>query len=92
MAGPSFAVVQEVLGQANHPRQVLLAQTLYNHGFIVQTSLTMLAAPVPFNEGERLAYVRGANCAYSPREERFDRVTRTAKRLLHVPIALISQA
>lgn len=50
----------------------------------------MLAAPVPFNEGERLAYVRGANCAYSPREERFDRVTRTAKRLLHVPIALIS--
>lgn len=31
-----------------------------------------------------------AQCAFVPREERFDRITRTARRLLRVPIALIS--
>ncbi len=29
-------------------------------------------------------------CAYVPREDRFDRITRMAQRLLHVPIVLIS--
>lgn len=29
-------------------------------------------------------------CAFVPREERFDRITRLAKRLMHAPIALIS--
>lgn len=50
----------------------------------------MLAAPIPVNESERLAALRANHCAYAPREERFDRITRTARRLLHVPIALIS--
>lgn len=50
----------------------------------------MRAAPFPSNEPERLHALRGAMCAYAPREERFDRVTRTLRRLLHVPIALIS--
>jgi GGDEF domain-containing protein len=47
-------------------------------------------APIPDNEAERLAALRSAMCAYVPREERFDRITRMAQRLLHVPIALIS--
>jgi len=34
--------------------------------------------------------LRFAQCAYAPREERFDRITRTAQRLLHVPISLVS--
>lgn len=50
----------------------------------------MLAAPVPENDAQRLAALRGSFCAYAPREERFDRITRTAKRLLHVPISIIS--
>lgn len=50
----------------------------------------MLPAPIPENDTQRLAALRETNCAYAPREERFDRITRTAKRLLNVPIALIS--
>ncbi|MDB5891439.1 MAG: transcriptional regulator [Polaromonas sp.] len=50
----------------------------------------MLAAPVPDNDDERLSALRGSFCAYAPREERFDRITRTAKWLLEVPISLIS--
>ncbi len=50
----------------------------------------MLSAPIPDNDSERLDALRGGFCAYAPREERFDRITRTAKRLLNVPIALIS--
>ena len=50
----------------------------------------MLAAPIPDNEARRLQALRAGFCAYAPREERFDRITRTAKRLLHVPISVIS--
>ena len=50
----------------------------------------MRAAPLPANETSRLEAMRGAYCAYAPREERFDSITRTAKRLLHVPISLVS--
>ncbi len=50
----------------------------------------MLAAPTPTNESLRLAAVRAAVCSYAPREERFDRITRTAKRLFETPIALIT--
>lgn len=50
----------------------------------------MLVAPIPGNEVERLSALRAGSCSYAPREERFDRITRTAKRLLHVPIALIT--
>lgn len=50
----------------------------------------MLSAPIPLNDPQRLAALREDNCAYVPREERFDRITRTAKRLLNVPITLIS--
>ena len=50
----------------------------------------MLPAPIPNNDAQRLDALRAGFCAYAPREERFDRITRTAKRLLHVPIAAIS--
>lgn len=50
----------------------------------------MRAAPLPANESERLASIRQAYCAYAPREERFDRITRTLRRLLNVPIALLT--
>ena len=50
----------------------------------------MIAPPVPDNETERLAAMNQAMCAFVPREERFDRITRTVRRLLDVPIALIS--
>jgi GAF domain-containing protein len=49
-------------------------------------------APIPDNEAERLAALRSAVCAYAPSEERFDRITRMAQRMLHVPIAFISMA
>ena len=47
-------------------------------------------APVQGNETERLAALRSAMCAFGSREERFDRITGMAQRMLHVPIALIS--
>lgn len=50
----------------------------------------MRFAPIPDNESIRLAAVRAAVCSYAPREERFDRITRTAKRLFETPIALIT--
>ena len=50
----------------------------------------MLVAPIPENDAQRLEALRAGFCAYAPREERFDRITRTAKRLLHVPISIIS--
>ena len=49
-----------------------------------------LIAPIPDNEQERLSALRAAMCAYVPREERFDRITRMAQRMLHVPIVLLS--
>ena len=42
------------------------------------------------SEAQRLQHLRGYFCAYSPREERFDRITRLAKRVFGVPIALVS--
>lgn len=50
----------------------------------------MRTPALPANETERLAALRSAACAYAPREERFDRITRTVRRLLQVPIALIT--
>ncbi len=47
-------------------------------------------AAIPDNEDERIAALRAAMCAFVPREERFDRITRMAQRMLHVPMAMIS--
>lgn len=46
--------------------------------------------PIPLNEAERLEALRSYDVLDSEPEERFDRVTRMACRLLDVPICLVS--
>lgn len=50
----------------------------------------MLPAPIPDNEPERIASLRRMLLLSSPDEEAFDRVTRAAKRMFSVQIALVS--
>jgi len=50
----------------------------------------MLEPTLPKDEEMRLATLRGLNILDSPSEERFDRLTRIAQRILEVPIALVS--
>lgn len=50
----------------------------------------MLTPPIPENEVERVAALRALNILDTPPEERFDRITRLARMLFHVPIALVS--
>ena len=50
----------------------------------------MLAPARPINEPQRLNTLRALNVLDSAPEERFDRLTRLAKRLFGVPIALVS--
>mgnify|MGYP000950073672 CR=1 FL=1 len=47
----------------------------------------MIEAPTLDNESQRAEALDAAMCAFVPREERFDRITRTVKRLLDVPLA-----
>ncbi|MCW2603604.1 MAG: sensor hybrid histidine kinase [Pseudonocardiales bacterium] len=46
--------------------------------------------PIPADEAERVAALRALALLDTPSEERFDRITRTAQRVLNVPIALIT--
>src|SRR5688572_11055742 len=50
----------------------------------------MEPAPTPLNERARLAGVRSLGILDTPPEERFDRITRLATRLLSTPVALLS--
>lgn len=50
----------------------------------------MKAPETPSNESDRLQALIDLNIVYSPAEERFDRITRIAQRIMDVPIALIS--
>jgi PAS domain S-box-containing protein len=50
----------------------------------------MLVPPIPANELQRIAALRSLMILDTPREERFDRITRLATVLFHVPISLIS--
>ncbi|WP_066740882.1 diguanylate cyclase [Cupriavidus sp. D384] len=50
----------------------------------------MQLPPIPANEAIRLATLRSLNVLDTPPEERFDRLTRLAKRLFGVPIAVVS--
>jgi len=50
----------------------------------------MSNAPLPANEPERLRSLHNLRVLDTPPEERYDRVTRLAKRLFQVPIALVS--
>ncbi len=50
----------------------------------------MRASGFPHDDELRLVTLQGADCRQAPRDERFDRVTRTLRRLLRVPMALIT--
>ena len=50
----------------------------------------MKKPPKPLNEQTRLDTLKSLNILDSIPEERFDRITRLAKRIFNVPIALIS--
>jgi diguanylate cyclase (GGDEF)-like protein len=50
----------------------------------------MPPAPLPENESERLRSLRALNLLDTSPEERFDRLTRVARRLFDAPIALMS--
>lgn len=50
----------------------------------------MLLAPIPENEHTRLETLRGLNVLDTETEERFDRITRLARRLFSVSISVVS--
>ncbi len=50
----------------------------------------MKTPEIPENEAERQLALDALNIVYTPTEERFERITRVAKRLFDVPITLIS--
>ncbi|MDH3453164.1 MAG: sensor domain-containing diguanylate cyclase [Gammaproteobacteria bacterium] len=50
----------------------------------------MIEPQFPDNESERLETLRALQILDTPHEERFDRITRLARRLFGVPIALVS--
>ncbi len=50
----------------------------------------MMAPEIPHNEAARLDTLRALKILDTSREERFDRLTRLARRVLDVPIALVS--
>lgn len=52
--------------------------------------LKMEEAPIPKNEQARLGEVRRLSILDTPREERFDRITRLALKIFNVPISTIS--
>ncbi len=52
----------------------------------------MPAAPIGANEAQRLAAVRRVNLFGTPAEERFDKITRLARKLFDVPMACLDIA
>lgn len=57
---------------------------------IAPESLKMKIAPIPDNEERRLAALRQLAIMDTPDEDRFDRITRLAARVLGAPIAAVS--
>lgn len=50
----------------------------------------MKAPELPVDEPQRLQQLRALNLLHTPAEERFDRLTRLARRLFNAPVALVS--
>jgi diguanylate cyclase (GGDEF)-like protein len=50
----------------------------------------MISAPIPIDESARLKDLAALNVLFTPGEERFDRITRMASRLLDMPISVVS--
>ena len=50
----------------------------------------MIEAPIPADDAKRVEALEKLNVVYTPAEERFDRVTRLARKMFQAPIALVS--
>ena len=50
----------------------------------------MIEPPVPIDESERIEELHGLKILDTPAEDRFDRITRLAKRIFNVPIVLVT--
>src|SRR6185312_7022958 len=50
----------------------------------------MIAPATPANERQRLATLRSLKLLDTPPEERFDRITRLAREMFNVPMALVT--
>lgn len=59
-------------------------------GWATHTPVRWARGATPANEGERLAALQALGVLDTPREERFERLTRIASTALGVPIALVS--
>lgn len=71
------------------PFSTLYARTRVR-AWALRQACRWLRAPLPSDEPERLRALRAAGVLDSPAEERFDRITRLARRVFDVPIALVS--
>lgn len=58
--------------------------------WLLRTTPRWARAPLPLDEEERLATLRGLGILDTPQEQRFDRLTRLAAGILGVPVALVS--
>lgn len=73
-------MAQRTVGKANQKKKVSVAWT-ESKGFPV---------PIPKNEPDRLAHLRGLKILDTPPEEDFDHITSLASHICQTPIALIS--
>lgn len=71
------------------PFSTLYARTRIR-AWALRQACRWLRAPLPPNEAERLRVLREAGVLDTPPEERFDRITRLARRVFDVPIAMVS--
>lgn len=62
----------------------------YTHLQNAPGGLAVKTPDIPQNEKERIETLHATGVLDTPQEERFDRLTRMAKRLFNVPIALVS--
>ena len=63
---------------------------MLNFGILRIRYLYMKKAPIPKNEKERLISLHKLGLLDSKPEERFDRITRTATKIFHVPISTLT--
>jgi DNA-binding response OmpR family regulator len=71
------------------PFSTLYARTRVR-AWALRQACRWMRAPLPPDEPERLRALHDAGVLDSPAEERFDRITRLARRVFDVPIALVS--
>jgi CheY-like chemotaxis protein len=71
------------------PFSVAYARTRMR-AWLLRTEARWVRAPIPVDEERRLATLHGLGILDTPREERFDRLTRLAASILLVPVALVS--